>query len=785
MKKIVVEFDQLSMNDVALVGGKNASLGEMIRELSGKGIKVPGGFATTSYAFWQFIDDNQLRNKIFDRLDQLDSTNSKALKKAGKMIRQLILKGKFSSDFKEAIKNAYEKIGQKSISLAVRSSATAEDLPNASFAGQQETYLNITSLDGLYNAIKKVFASLYTDRAISYRIHNQFDHRKVALSVGIQMMVRSDLASSGVMFTIDMESGFDQVVLINSAYGLGETVVQGSVNPDEFCLYKPNIKQNRPAILRKTLGGKSIKTIYAKKSKVKTVSVKTNERHQFSITDEEAETLARYAIIIHEHYQRPMDIEWAKDGVTGELFIVQARPETVESHESHLTVDQYHLKEKGKILVEGRSIGHKIGQGKAKVLLSIQEMGKVNDGDVLVTDMTDPDWEPIMKKASAIVTNRGGRTCHAAIVARELGVPAIIGCGNATDKIPDNHDVTVSCAEGEIGFVYDGKVEFTVDHTKVDKMPKLKTKIMMNIANPDLAFKLQFLPNDGVGLARVEFIINDMIGIHPNAILNFETLKKPLKKQIEKRISGYKSPVDFYVDKLTEGVSTIAAAFYPKPVIVRMSDFKTNEYANLLGGKDYEPSEENPMIGFRGASRYVDDRFKKCFELECRAIKKIRDSMGLTNVWVMIPFCRTVEEGKAVLTVLEENGLKRGENSLQVICMCEIPSNALQADEFLDIFDGFSIGSNDLTQLTLGLDRDSALVAKLFDERNGAVKILIAQAIKACNDRKKYIGICGQAPSDYPDFATWLMDLNIQSMSLNPDTVIETWLHLSRRPESM
>jgi len=790
----VIWFGQLSINDISRVGGKNASLGEMISQLTTRGIRVPHGFATTSDAFWAFIDNNNLRQKIIACLSQLTPGDTKALKSAGKAVRQMILHGCFSGEFVEDIEAAYKKMfqdakefgdiggkGDKSFSVAVRSSATAEDLPTASFAGQQETYLNVRGCDALLLALKKVYASLYTDRAIDYRINNGFDHSKVALSAGVQYMVRSDLACSGVMFSIDTESGFDQVVLINAAYGLGETVVQGSVNPDEYCVFKPTLAQNKFAILHKNLGTKAIKTIYAKKQEVRTVEVKSRDRERFALTDDEVHVLARYAAIIHEHYGKPMDIEWAKDGKSGELFIVQARPETVESQNKHLTFDQYTLKNKGKIIITGLSIGHKIGQGSAKVLKSIKEMAKIKEGDVLVTDMTDPDWEPIMKKAVAIVTNRGGRTCHAAIVARELGIPAIVGCGSATENIPDKGAITVSCAEGETGFVYDGKLSFNVEHTSVDKMPKINTKIMLNVANPDLAFELQFLPNDGVGLARLEFIINDKIGLHPKALIKFATLKPSLKKAINDKIKGYEDPLDFYVKKLVEGVATIAAAFYPKPVIVRMSDFKSNEYANLLGGELFEPHEENPMIGFRGASRYVDDAFKDCFSLECQAIKQLRDNMGLSNIWVMIPFCRTIEEGKRVLAVLEENGLKSGQNDLKIICMCEIPSNALQAEEFLKIFDGFSIGSNDLTQLTLGLDRDSALVANLFDERNGAVKLLIASAIHACNRHEKYIGICGQAPSDYPDFAVWLTEQNIQSISLNPDTVIETWLRLAKK----
>jgi pyruvate, water dikinase len=815
--QMIIWFDQLSIDDVSKVGGKNASLGEMICQLTAKGIRVPTGFATTAAAFWAFIDENGLRAKIVDLLRGLNPDNSNMLKKVGAAIRKMILQGDFSQRFQQEVERAYQKMEQdygygadhghgvavadrrKDFSVAVRSSATAEDLPTASFAGQQETYLNVRSYHELLVALKKVYASLYTDRAIAYRIHNNFDHSKVALSAGVQYMVRSDLACSGVMFSIDTESGFDQVVLINAAYGLGETVVQGAVNPDEYCVFKPSLAQNKYAILHKNLGAKAIKAVYAVGKRqgsgvgrggtnaaaaslqtIKTVKVEQAARDKFVLSDDEVHVLARYAVIIHEHYRKPMDIEWAKDGKSGELFIVQARPETVESRDKHLAIDQYKLGEKGTVLVSGLSIGHKIGQGKAKILKSVKEMAKINTGDILITDMTDPDWEPIMKRAAAIVTNRGGRTCHAAIIARELGVPAVVGCGNATAAIPDKSDVTVSCAAGETGFVYAGKVPFAVEHINIEKMPQINTKIMMNVANPDAAFELRMLPNSGVGLARLEFIISDKIGLHPKALLNFAKQPPALKKEIKNKIKGYHDPVEFYVAKLAEGIATIAAAFYPKPVIVRMSDFKSNEYANLLGGKVYEPTEENPMIGFRGASRYADDAFRDCFALECRAVKWLRDEMGLTNIWVMIPFCRTPEEGKSVLQVLKANGLQSGQNDLKVICMCEIPSNALQANEFLDIFDGFSIGSNDLTQLTLGLDRDSALVAKLFNERNNAVKALISMAIRACNERQKYIGICGQAPSDYPDFAAWLVEQKIQSISLNPDSVISMWLHLAK-----
>jgi len=668
--------------------------------------------------------------------------------------------------------------------VAVRSSATAEDLPSASFAGQQETYLNIRGLDNLFKAVKKVFASLYTDRAIAYRIHHGFEHSKVALSACVQYMVRSDLSTSGVAFTLDTETGFREVVLINAAYGLGETVVQGTVDPDEYYLYKPNLKANRPAILRKNLGAKAIKTIYADEESaqedfVKTVDVPKSEQLKFALNDKELHELSNYALSIEMHYKRPMDIEWAKDGLDGQLYIVQARPETVESQVVKQTqIKRYRLSKRGKVIVEGHSIGQRIGQGKARILKDASEIEKLRSGDVLVTEMTDPDWEPIMKKASAIVTDRGGRTCHAAIVARELGIPAIVGCSHATTLIKDEQAITISCAEGEVGYVYDGLLDFKIEKIDVKQMPELPLDIMMNIGNPDQAFSVQSLPNHGVGLARIEFIISQMIGIHPNAILHFDEQPADIKDKIQEKISCYNNPLEFYIEKLREGISTIAAAFYPKPVIVRTSDFKSNEYANLLGGKQYELLEENPMLGFRGASRYVHERFRECFKLECQALCKVREEMGLTNVEVMIPFVRTVEEAEQVVQLLADNGLKRGENGLKVIMMCEVPSNAILPEDFLKHFDGFSIGSNDLTQLTLGLDRDSEVIAKLFDERNEAVKYFLSQAIQACNKLNKYIGICGQAPSDYPDLAKWLMEQDIGSISLNPDTIVETWLHL-------
>ncbi|MEK6731320.1 MAG: phosphoenolpyruvate synthase [Pseudomonadota bacterium] len=785
--KNVVWMDQVGMKDVPQVGGKNASLGEMITHLTKLGLRIPMGFVTTADAYRDFLNENHLVEKMNALLTKLDTGDVSALEKAGQQIRQWIIDATFSpaleKDIREAYKKLTERSEQKEMAVAVRSSATAEDLPNASFAGQQETYLNVRGIEDVLLSIKKVFASLYNDRAISYRVHNGFEHSQVALSAGIQYMVRSDKACSGVLFTLDTESGFREVVFITGSYGLGETVVQGSVSPDEYIMYKPNLKSSKPAILSKKLGGKAIKMIYAdtgSKEFVKTLEVPKKERSQFVLTDEELHELGKMAVIIEEHYKWPMDIEWAKDGVNGKLYIVQARPETVKSQANKHELKTYRLKKRGKVIIEGRSVGELIGKGKAKVLLSIKEMSKVQEGDVLVTDMTDPDWEPIMKKASAIVTNRGGRTCHAAIIARELGIPAVVGCGNATTKIKDGQDVTVSCAEGDTGYVYEGLLDFDVETINIEKMPELPLKIMMNLANPECAFTFQFIPNAGVGLARLEFIINNMIAVHPKALIHFNKLEGELKAKIEEKIAGYKSPIDFYVEKLKEGVGTIAAAFYPKPVIVRTSDFKSNEYANLLGGKDFEPTEENPMIGFRGASRYVGEAFRDCFELECRALRELRDDMGFTNIEIMIPFVRTVEEGKNVLNILAKNNLKQGQNGLKVIMMCEIPSNAVLAEEFLKHFDGFSIGSNDLTQLTLGLDRDSSLVANLFDERNAAVKFFLERAITTCNKLNKYIGICGQGPSDYPEFAEWLLEQGIGSMSLNPDTIVKTWLYIAK-----
>lgn len=782
--KYVVSLELVGVQDVEKVGGKNASLGEMISNLAGAGVSVPGGFATTADAYREFLEQSGLDKQIHDLLDKLNVDDVNALAKAGKQIRQWIMEANLPNQLDADIRAAFKELAQgQDIAVAVRSSATAEDLPDASFAGQQETFLNIRGVDNVIRAVKEVFASLFNDRAIAYRVHQGFDHRQVALSAGIQRMVRSETGTSGVMFTLDTESGFRDVVFITAAYGLGETVVQGAVNPDEFYIHKPTLEAGRPAILRRNLGSKAIKMVYGEEAKaglsVKTVDVPEEDRGCFSITDAEVVSLAKQALIIEKHYGRPMDIEWAKDGDDGKLYIVQSRPETVKSRTQVSVMERYLMKEKGHILVEGRAIGQRIGSGTVKVVHDISEMDKVQAGDVLVSDMTDPDWEPVMKRASAIVTNRGGRTCHAAIIARELGIPAVVGCGNATKLLKEGQEVTVSCAEGDTGVIYEGKLDFDIKKSSVDAMPSLKFKIMMNVGNPDRAFDFSMLPNAGVGLARLEFIINRMIGVHPKALLNFNTLPIDIKETVKKRIAGYKSPVDFYVDKLVEGVSTIAAAFYPKKVIVRLSDFKSNEYANLIGGKLYEPEEENPMLGFRGASRYISESFRDCFELECRAMKRVRNEMGLTNVELMIPFVRTVAEASQVIDLLAEYGLKRGENGLRVIMMCELPSNALLADEFLSYFDGFSIGSNDMTQLTLGLDRDSGVIAHLFDERNEAVKKLLSMAIQACRKADKYIGICGQGPSDHPDLAKWLMDQKIESVSLNPDTVLDTWFFLA------
>jgi len=782
-QSLVLWYNQLGMHDVDRVGGKNASLGEMITNLSSLGVSVPNGYATTSYAFNLFLDQSGLNQRIYDLLDKTDVDDVAELAQAGKQIRQWVVDTPFQPELEAAIRSAYEQLSadDADASFAVRSSATAEDMPDASFAGQQETFLNVQGYDAVIIAVKHVYASLFNDRAISYRVHQGYDHRGVALSAGIQRMVRSDLASSGVMFTIDTESGFDQVVFITSAFGLGEMVVQGAVNPDEFYVHKPTLAANRPSIVRRTMGSKKLRMVYADSQEhgeqVRIEDVEQEQRDRFSLTDDEVQALARQAVLIEQHYKRPMDIEWAKDGHTGKLFIVQARPETVRSNGQ--VMERYTLQGKGKVVVEGRAIGHRIGAGEVKVIHDISEMHRIEKGDVLVTDMTDPDWEPIMKKASAIVTNRGGRTCHAAIIARELGIPAVVGCGDATDHLKDGHKVTVSCAEGDTGYVYDELLDFEVTSSQVDTMPELPLKIMMNIGNPDRAFDFACLPNEGVGLARLEFIINRMIGVHPKALLEFDQQTPELQQQIRQMMKGFNDPIEFYIGRLTEGIATLGAAFAPKRVIVRLSDFKTNEYANLVGGERYEPEEENPMLGFRGAGRYVADNFRDCFRLECEAVKRVRNEMGLTNVEIMIPFVRTVDQAEAVVAELAKNGLKRGENGLKVIMMCEIPSNALLAEQFLEHFDGFSIGSNDMTQLALGLDRDSGVVSALFDERNDAVKALLSMSIKAAKKQGKYVGICGQGPSDHQDFAAWLMEQGIDSLSLNPDTVVETWLGLA------
>jgi pyruvate,water dikinase len=783
LEDYIIWFDHLGMSDVERVGGKNASLGEMISNLANAGVTVPGGFATTAHAYREFLATDGLKDKIDNALDALDINDVNELARVGAQIRQWVIDTDFPDVLENALKEAFSTLqaGNDQMAVAVRSSATAEDLPDASFAGQQETFLNVVGLQQVRRSVKEVFASLFNDRAISYRVHHGFDHKLVALSAGIQKMVRSETAASGVMFTLDTESGFDDAVFITGSYGLGETVVQGAVNPDEFYVHKTTLQAGRPAVLRRNLGSKAIKMIYHPDPNefVETVKVEPEERNRFCITDAEVEELARQAMIIEKHYQRPMDIEWAKDGDDGRIYIVQARPETVKSRAATNVMERYLLNETGKVLVEGRSIGQKIGSGPVKIITSIKEMDRVQEGDVLVTDMTDPDWEPVMKRAAAIVTDRGGRTCHAAIIARELGIPAVVGCGDATELLKEGQEVTVSCAEGDTGMIYEGSLDFELRENTVDSMPAIPFKIMMNVGNPDRAFDFQALPNEGVGLARLEFIINRMIGVHPKALLNFDSLPRDIKQTVEKRISGYASPVDFYVDKLVEGISTLAAAFAPKKVIVRLSDFKSNEYANLIGGTLYEPDEENPMLGFRGASRYISETFRDCFELECRAFKRVRDEMGLTNVEVMVPFVRTVGEARQVVELLAENGLKRGENGLRIIMMCELPANALLADQFLEYFDGFSIGSNDLTQLTLGLDRDSGIIAHLFDERNDAVKALLSNAIQACKKAGKYIGICGQGPSDHPDLAKWLMDQGIDTVSLNPDSVLDTWFFLA------
>ena len=780
---LVLWYNQLGMHDVDRVGGKNASLGEMITNLSSLGVSVPNGFATTSWAFNQFLEQSGLNQRIYALLDDTNIDDVDQLAKAGKQIRQWVVETPFQPELEAAILAAYDQLSadDADASFAVRSSATAEDMPDASFAGQQETFLNVQGIASVMVAVKHVYASLFNDRAISYRVHQGYDHRGVALSAGIQRMVRSDLASSGVMFTIDTESGFDQVVFITAALGLGEMVVQGAVNPDEFYVHKPTLAAKRPAIVRRNMGSKKVRMVYADSrehgEQVRIEDVAEAERDRFCLTDAEVEALAHQAVLIEQHYKRPMDIEWAKDGHTGKLFIVQARPETVRSNGQ--VMERYSLQGQGKVVIEGRAIGHRIGAGAVKVIHDISEMNRIEKGDVLVTDMTDPDWEPIMKKASAIVTNRGGRTCHAAIIARELGIPAVVGCGDATERLKEGHTVTVSCAEGDTGYVYDELLDFDVTSSQVDALPDLPLKIMMNVGNPDRAFDFACLPNEGVGLARLEFIINRMIGVHPKALLEFDQQTPELQKQIRQLMKGFDDPVEFYIARLTEGIATLGAAFAPKRVIVRLSDFKTNEYANLVGGERYEPEEENPMLGFRGAGRYVSESFRDCFALECAAVKRVRNEMGLTNVEIMVPFVRTVDQAQAVVEELGRQGLKRGENGLKVIMMCEIPSNALLADQFLQHFDGFSIGSNDMTQLALGLDRDSGVVSALFDERNEAVKALLSMAIQAAKKQGKYVGICGQGPSDHQDFAAWLMEQGIDSLSLNPDTVVETCVSLA------
>ena len=785
-----VDLQRLGMGDLEQVGGKNASLGEMLSCLSAKGVSVPSGFATTADSFREFLAEDGVGEKIYALLSTLDIEDVCTLASVGKTIRSMVLNTPLPGGLEDAVRTSYlslaKSIGHDDFSVAVRSSATAEDLPDASFAGQQETYLNVQGIDAVLVAIKQVFASLFNDRAIAYRVHHGFAHHDVALSAGIQQMIRSDLAVSGVMFTMDTESGFDQVVFITSSYGLGEMVVQGAVNPDEFYVHKPSLRAGKAAIVRRNLGSKAIKMIYcddpSQASTVKTVDVGIDAQRQFSLTAVEIEQLATQALTIEQHYGRPMDIEWAKDGIDGKLYILQARPETVKSRSSQQILERYTLKEHGIVLTEGRSIGQRIGQGRVRVIKDSSEMHRVEAGDVLVSDMTDPDWEPVMKRAAAIITNRGGRTCHAAIIARELGIPAVVGCGNATKTIRDGDNVTVSCAEGDTGYVYQGILPFERICLDIDTMPELPVKVMLNVGNPERAFAFQSIPNAGVGLARLEFLISSTIGIHPKALLQYEKLEDiKLKHMIDEKTSAYESPVEYYIDRLKEGIATIAAAFYPKPVIVRLSDFKSNEYANLIGGELFEPREENPMLGFRGASRYVSPDFEDCFALECIAMKRVREDMGLTNVEVMIPFVRTVGEAKQVINVLKSHGLERGKNGLRIIMMCELPSNALLAHEFLEHFDGFSIGSNDLTQLTLGLDRDSGLVAAQFDERDGAVKALLHMAISACKKEGKYVGICGQGPSDHQDFALWLMDEGIDSLSLNPDSVLETCLFLAKQ----
>ncbi|NYT64812.1 phosphoenolpyruvate synthase [Alcaligenaceae bacterium] len=784
----VIAFEKLRMTDVDSVGGKNASLGEMISQLAGVGVRVPGGFATTSDAFREFLASTQLDKRIADRLAGLDSEDVRELATVGAEIRQWIIETPFPAAFEQAIRTAFAELDSDGKgSFAVRSSATAEDLPDASFAGQQETYLNVVGIDEVLEKIRHVFASLYNDRAISYRVHKGYAHGEVALSAGIQRMVRSDRGSAGVMFTLDTESGFDDVVFITSSYGLGETVVQGAVNPDEFYVFKPTLASGHYPIISRRIGSKLIKMEFdperATDHAIRTVDVPVSERNRYSLTDDEVIELARYAVIIEKHYQRPMDIEWGRDGLDGKIYILQARPETVKSQEGHNDVqERYRLKATGEVLITGRAIGQKIGSGKVRIVGDVSQMDQVRPGDILVTDMTDPNWEPVMKIAAAIVTNRGGRTCHAAIIARELGIPAVVGCANATDVLSEGSEVTVSCAEGDEGRIYDGLIETEVEEVSWGEMPEIGVKIMMNVGNPQLAFDFSQIPNAGIGLARLEFIINNNINVHPKAVLDYPNIDSELKTAVESAARGYASPRAFYVEKLAEGISTLAAAFYPKPVIVRLSDFKSNEYRKLVGGSRYEPEEENPMLGFRGASRYVSEEFEECFKMECEALKKVRDEMGLTNVEIMVPFVRTLPQAAKVVDLLAKHGLGRGQNGLRLIMMCEVPSNAILADEFLQYFDGFSIGSNDMTQLTLGLDRDSGmeLLAHDFDERDEAVKFMLRRAIKACLDAGKYVGICGQGPSDHPDLADWLRDEGILSMSLNPDTVVDTWQRLAR-----
>jgi len=783
VSEYVIPFGELRMSDLERVGGKNASLGEMIGALASAGVRVPDGFATTAAAFREFLGQGGLDGRIHGALDKLDVDDVTRLAATARGIRELVLATPFPKRLESEVLDAFRRMSAgREISVAVRSSATAEDLPQASFAGQQETYLNVRGEAAMLRAMHEVFASLFNDRAIAYRVHQGFAHDAVALSAGVQYMVRSDLGTSGVMFTLDTDSGFRDVVFVTASYGLGETVVQGAVNPDEFYLWKPAVRAGRRAILRKNLGAKALKMIYAEPGsgeRVRTVDVPREERARFSVSEPELEALAHHALAIEQHYGRPMDIEWGRDGSTGDLFILQARPETVQSRAGR-TLERFSLKERSEVLASGRSIGQRIGAGRARIVRQLTEMSLVAPGDVLIADMTDPDWEPVMKRAAAIVTDRGGRTCHAAIIARELGIPAVVGCGDATRSVRDGAEVTVSCAEGDTGHVYAGRLAVEHRTIELDHMPQAPVKVMMNVANPDRAFNFAALPHAGVGLARLEFIVNRMIGVHPRALLEYDRLDDPaLKERIDAQCAGYADPVSFYVEKLAEGIAQIAAAFHPEPVIVRLSDFKSNEYANLLGGRAYEPHEENPMLGFRGASRYVDPAFRPCFDLECRALRRVREEIGLDNVQVMVPFVRSVREAEEVVGLLAQNGLERGARGLKVIMMCELPTNALLADRYLDHFDGMSIGSNDLTQLTLGVDRDSAIVAKHFDERDDAVKALLSMAIAACRRRGKYIGICGQGPSDHPDLARWLVEQGIESLSLNPDTVVETWLYLA------